>query len=481
MTTDCDTDIFSGQYAAVHGRRFVAREETRSLDEALAQALWYDQCLPEGELRTVEGHRLKVVSPGYWNRVEGPDFRGAQIEFNGVLHAGDVEIHLEHGGWKAHGHHRDPRYNAVILHVVWQREAPRHAVETADGRRLPTLLLGNLSAADRAAARQRLGDGNGVPSCSPVPGACAGLLPRQGSAPLARMLDLAGEWRMLEKARILGARMARVGPEQAVYESLAHACGYSRFKDGFREIARHFPYERARQLAQQDGMLLEAGLLQVAGLLPDGLAARIPHFERLQELRRKHLPGLRSLPITWTRVGVRPNNNPERRLAGLARILARTAREGLVDTLEDLWREEMPPLARRRAFEKLFPPAVGFWATHCTWSGKRLATAGAPLGAGRVRSIIGNVFVTAALALARARRDRAREERIHAFFRALPMEPRNHVVRHMACRLLGDAKPLKLNFQRQQGMLQLYLDWCEPNPSCRNCAMHGHLGQMFGG
>ncbi|HOH52157.1 MAG TPA: hypothetical protein PLI98_15600, partial [Candidatus Hydrogenedentes bacterium] len=144
--------------------------------------------------------------------------------------------------------------------------------------------------------------------------------------------------------------------------------------------------------------------------------------------------------------------------------------------LEDLWRGEEPPLARRRRFEALFSPALGFWTTHCAWHGKSLARSAALLGGGRVRSIIGNVFLPFAVAKARDTRDRALEERALAFCRALPAEPDNQVLRRMTAWIFPEDAP-RLTFLRQQGLLQMYRDWCEANPSCRNCSLHAYFKQ----
>ena len=111
------------------------------------------------------------------------------------------------------------------------------------------------------------------------------------------------------------------------------------------------------------------------------------------------------------------------------------------------------------------------WATHCTWTGKKMQTPTAPIGPGRVRSIIGNIFIPAALALARKNRDRAREERVLEFFSTLPKEPDNKIQKIMLPRIFGEAQPPKLDFRTQQGLLQMFHDWCEPNPSCRNCSV----------
>src|SRR5215211_6634175 len=60
--------------------------------------------------RTGRAHR------GTWTHGFGPDFRDAMIVIDGRdLVAGSIELHLRSGGWRAHGHHLDPRYNEVVL------------------------------------------------------------------------------------------------------------------------------------------------------------------------------------------------------------------------------------------------------------------------------------------------------------------------------------------------------------------------------
>src|SRR5690606_34798285 len=150
--------------------------------------------------------------------------------------------------------------------------------------------------------------------------------------------------------------------------------GFQQFKHHFSTVARAMPYERARQLALEDASLLECAVLQVAGLLPANWVAETPpppHFERLDAFRTERFEGLRALPLEWSRGGVRPTNYPARRLAGAVRLVARTAKTGLINTLYGLWRDPLKPSAVRKQAEDLFPAAVGFWSEHCTWTGNR--------------------------------------------------------------------------------------------------------------
>lgn len=469
---------FSDRYAATRGLRDLACEsDDDTVPEHLLQWIWHAQRLARKGLKTLEGHRISVESPGWWNRQDGPDFKGAQIRFNGKLHTGDVEVHVVPSGWRNHGHHLDSGYNGVVLHVILDVPHRSPMAVTADGRELATLVLRPWLDAPLEQIAEEIPEEIRPMGNVRRHGACSALIPEQGVGPLVNFLELAGEWRMLRKANDYGLRMARTSPNQALYEEMMAACGFSRFKETFRTLAQSLPYERAVQLAQQDPLLLEATLLRLAGLLPAPNTFEDPprHLMRLNDLCETHVPGLRTLPIPWSRKGIRPINYPERRIAGMARLIGRTASVGLVDSLIEIWRAECPPVERRRRFEGLFPGAMGFWASHCTWTGKQLATPVPPIGSGRVRSIIGNVFVPVALSLARGRRDREWEEKVHTFFAALPKEPDNHIVTTMVPRVLADEKAFRLNFRLQQGLLQMHQDWCEANPSCRNCALFNRL------
>jgi hypothetical protein len=478
METKHNSVSFSEAYGHLRSFRAAVREGTAAVSESVVQCIWYDQLFSEEGLATDQGKPIRVISPGWWNHEAGPDFKGAQIEFGDELRTGDVEIHLDHGAWKQHGHDADDRYNDVVLVVTLETTPPRTPPATMSGRRLPTLLLGRYLDRDVHDIAEGLLIDEYPYAAARTYGQCSALVQDRGVQSVERFLRLAGEWRMLNKARAIRERMDRAGADQAIYEGLLAACGFSHFKHHFLAVARQLPYDRARQLARQDALLLEAALLQIAGLLPDALpegTSAVPHFARLRALRRDRLGGLKSLPLSWRRVNVRPTNNPERRLAGAARFLARTAGDGLATTLESVWRQDLDFVARRRAFEALFPNPVGFWASHCTWAGKKMDPPVALLGNSRVRSIIGNVFIPATLATARRERDRALEERVFDFFARLPKEADNHVLKIMVPHVFGEGPEPRLNFRMQQGLLQMHQDWCESNPSCRDCALIQYL------
>ena len=460
-------------------RASVVRESNPALvNEHLVQCIWYDRLFNQEGLSTEDGRSLKIISPGWWNHGEGPDFKGAQIEFNGRLRTGDVEIHLSPSGWTQHGHNLDQRYDEVMLHVVLDLPKSPRDVYTSESKELPLLSLKSYLESEISELAEELKADTFPYEVEGSLGRCASVVEAGGEHTMREFVHLAGEWRILNKARDIRKRMDRIGGDQAVYEMLLYACGFSHFKEHFKAVARQLPYDRAQQLGLENALLLEAAMLHISGLfpkeLPDSVQA-LPHIARLRGLRTTRLDGLHAMPLTWKRVGVRPTNFPERRMAGAAQMISRCSKEGLLETINRIWKLDLPPLTRRKQFEDLFPTPMGFWSSHCTWTGKKMARPTAPIGAGRIRSIIGNVIVPMGLAMARETRDRAYEERVLEFLNALPKEPDNRIMKIMIPRVYGSKPPKKIDFQTQQGLIQMYQDWCEPNPSCKNCRVMNML------
>lgn len=68
---------------------------------------------------TASGETLTVLDPGVPNPSDGPDFKNAKIRIGRIEWYGDVEMHWKAADWRRHGHHTDPNYNRVVLHVVY--------------------------------------------------------------------------------------------------------------------------------------------------------------------------------------------------------------------------------------------------------------------------------------------------------------------------------------------------------------------------
>ncbi len=73
----------------------------------------------EKKLIPLEEEGICLHNPGVANLYKpGPDFLHASFSFDGLRWFGHIEIHVYSSDWYKHGHHQDPQYENVILHVV---------------------------------------------------------------------------------------------------------------------------------------------------------------------------------------------------------------------------------------------------------------------------------------------------------------------------------------------------------------------------
>ncbi len=108
------------------------------MKEDFLHYVWKFQKFEVGNFFTANGEILHIKNPGSHNQNSGPDFFNAQIELNGQLWAGNVEIHIKSSDWYAHGHETDPAYDNVILHLVWEHDAE---IFRMDGSIIPTFVV----------------------------------------------------------------------------------------------------------------------------------------------------------------------------------------------------------------------------------------------------------------------------------------------------------------------------------------------------
>jgi hypothetical protein len=106
--------------------------------EGFIQFIWKHRLYEGKYLYTTCGQKLEVICPGERNPHGGPDFLNARIRMDGLIWAGNVEIHPRASDWYRHRHHLDPSYNNVILHVVGDFDRD---VTNSLGRRIQTLAV----------------------------------------------------------------------------------------------------------------------------------------------------------------------------------------------------------------------------------------------------------------------------------------------------------------------------------------------------
>ncbi len=86
--------------------------------EKILHYVWKHKIFPITELKTQDGKPVEVLNPGILNTDAGPDFIGAKVKIDGLLWAGNVEIHMRTSDWFRHKHDQNHAYDSIILHVA---------------------------------------------------------------------------------------------------------------------------------------------------------------------------------------------------------------------------------------------------------------------------------------------------------------------------------------------------------------------------
>lgn len=259
-----------------------------------------------------DGARYEIVFPGIRNDGPGPDFKGAVFKRGDRVIAGDVELHLDPSGWRAHRHHLDPAYRGVALQVVLKRASSSAA---ADPSAPPTALAAFPTDADVAA------DAN--PS-------------RRAPPPSEDELERLGTRRFLYKSAGFRAEMDDCGdPDQIIYQAMLESLGYARNREPFLALAKSLPLAELSPLRREppsSARFAVFAALAVAGGL-DGERMDAPLRSQARRVARALGVKRRVRPDAWSRFRIRPNASPLRRAEGAAALIVQFLPQGPIRAL----------------------------------------------------------------------------------------------------------------------------------------------------
>jgi len=100
--------------------------------------LWKFKKFETLNLKTTTNEQITIIKTGDYLQLSGPDFFNAQIRIGDQKWAGNVEIHLKSSDWYVHHHEKDPAYENVILHVVWEHDTE---IFSKNNSEIPVLVL----------------------------------------------------------------------------------------------------------------------------------------------------------------------------------------------------------------------------------------------------------------------------------------------------------------------------------------------------
>lgn len=475
---------FYAQWRVRAGVASVLRDDRDSPPERLLQAIWQHQRLRRDQLRTLDGKTVRVLHPGFGSVEGGPDFRGAIVQIGDAApRSGDVEVDIRTSGWHAHGHDRNPAFQNVFLHVVWDDAGVHTSVgrgkETPNQPKLafqlplPTLSLRSVLDAPLGELSLWLEREPAKTLPENLRGKCSAPLRELSAAQASELLRQAARVRFETKAAQLQARAKHAGWEQALWEGLFRALGYKH-----NVWPMHCLAETRERWAQagDSPLTLQARLLGLSGLLPadltcapsggDGYLRRVWDcwWRERDELEDCALPR-----AAWKFHSLRPANHPQRRLALAAHWLAAG---DLPAKLKRWCATELPNHELLDSLLQVLQVARDeFWSWHWTFRSARLKKPQPLLGATRVTDLAVNVILPWLWTRAAEGKNSALRDEIERRYFAWPPAEDNAVLRLARQRLLGSAPRRALTVAaEQQGLMQIVRDFCDPsNAICEDC------------
>lgn len=279
-------------------QNFVADlKEFYSCEKDLYQ-IWINFCNSKYKLNEIG---LCGIESGMLNEQEGPDFQGAELDLLGKIYRGDVEIHKKCSDWYKHGHHLDPGFDKVVLHLVMEKSVK--AVINSKNQYIPSISMSNFP--------DTLSHENCSNNCD------VGSL--NFPIPKTMLINLALK-RMLIKTKELEQLVATYGIDQALYLSILKCLGSGINKNNYLTIAQIIPWRLIHYLLAQNKSFefWLALFLGSAGLINNTNNELVhKNWNQCQPLIEGH-----SINASrWRLGGLRPYNFPQNRLAGLAQFI----------------------------------------------------------------------------------------------------------------------------------------------------------------
>ncbi len=409
---------------------------------------------------------IEIVQFGHWNHGAGPDFTDCAIKVDGELRRGSIELDLHARDWEAHGHGSSERFDDVILHVF--TEAPssmRFFTKNSRHQQITQLELPHFT--------ETLGPRNQLPEAHP--GRCLPVLAHMRPEEVADLLDSASHYRLRQKGLRLHRMASSTSPEQALFQAFAEVLGYSENKLPMALITQRNPIKalQKRSAAEQEAIIFgSAGFLDEYPRLDStqNLQADSQHYVRQVwdtwwKLRPDHRPNT-NRTVPWIYSNTRPSNHPQRRLAALAACL-----QHWPDWSQLIERESSNPIRAVNDWAQSLRHT--FWENHYTLASSPSAKPIALFGSARARDLAGNVlFPFFCLQAPELWND----------YRKLTGAPSNQKLRRAVLRLFGqneeNGKAWVKTFASQQGLLQIYEDFCLQDASgCDSCPFPEQLSQ----
>ncbi len=413
------------------------------MKEVFLHAVWRYSLYQPTELKTEDGENVTVIFPGQYNKDAGPDFLEARIKIGNTTLVGHVEIHVNSSDWKKHGHDDSQSYNNVILHVVYEHDAPDVTPH------IPTLTIKDYIPSSVMDQYYGL-----IQSHNKLP--CHNQLSKvrdiTKEAWLSRLLAERWEEKLVDWKELL--ERSSSDWRSLLYWRLAANFGFKVNAEAFLALAQSIPIN---VFAKHNGQLqqIEALLFGQAGFLHHAMQDEYGQqlYQEYAFLQKKYQ--LQPIEIQWKFMRMRPANFPTIRIAQFAMLIHQSIHL-FSKIIEKDTLKEIAPL-----FEL---SASTYWDSHYRFDEEAKVRRKKKLGKSSVQNIIINTIAPIKFLYASQMGTEKEQEQALNLLDSLTSE-NNHIID------MWENNSWKVtNASQSQALIQLYNSYCK-SKRCMDCSI----------
>ncbi len=418
------------------------------ITEEYLQFLWQTRFFLQGLLKSTDGRDILIKSVGSKNTDSGPDFFNVKIKTEEALWVGNVEIHIKSSYWEQHGHHKDPAYNNVVLHVVYEADKE---VYTTRGEKLICLEVKNLISQEMLEKSYLLlNNRDWIP--------CSNSIHKVDSFTINNWLHRMCVDRLEQKAEIAHQILSFNNHdwEETAYQILAGGFGIKINKEPFMRLARSLPFSI---LKKHKGNLLqiEALLFGQSGMIEE-LQSDDEYVKQLQKeynfLQKKYK--LKPLDKSiWKFMRLRPISFPTIRIALFAQIINKT--DNLFSTILQISQSDELML------DFLNVQTSPYWSQHFTFNKKSIWKT-KKTGNSTIDIVMINIIAPLLFLYGQEKASAKHKDRALKLLEITKPEQNNIIKKWLAHKVTIN------NAQQSQGAIHLKTQYCDLK-KCLSCAI----------
>jgi hypothetical protein len=413
-----------------------------TLNEELLYYVWTYKAFDQSHLLSHKGESIKIIHYGHRNLSSGPDFQNCKIELNGILWAGNIEMHILSSDWIKHNHDADDAYKNVILHVVYEND------NTHLPDNVPILELKNRIDINILTRFDQI-----MESTTWIP--CENNIHKVDLSKFSIWCNKLVVERLARKIHSIIDEESYKSQhwDQLLHEKIARYFGSKENSDNFQTLAQLLPINLIRKVSF-DSVIVESLVFGTSGYLDESPKDDYHQMLAQEYLYQKQKYSLSSLrKVEWKNFGMFPIGQPTFRLAQFASYLKNT--DGFFDKCLNS--------TSANEIKKLFTQEVSeYWQSHYQFGKKTESIRSYTLSAEFIDRIIINAIIPVLFAYAQLSNDDELIDKCLSILESIPAEKNTIITKWKKLGLKAKTAA------ESQALLQLKNHYCD-GKQCLKC------------